>query len=167
MPISNALKNLYSSAPNDIYEIETLQISHPQFVQGPRYICNQRDGFSAQDENSNPVFYEASAFSVLKPKGQIGGKIELQVTLDNTTRETMEDLERLSKSPTEPIEVIYRVYLSNDPNTVQNLPPLKLDILGVVATVRYISFVAGLPNFRFNPFPKYRYELEKFPGLVR
>lgn len=167
MPISNALKRVYSSAPTDEYYIETLQISHPNFIDGDRYICNERDGFSGQDENGNPVTYTASAFAIIPPKGRDGAEINLQVTLDNTTRATMDDLENLSRRPTEPIQVIYRVYISSDPNTVQNDPPLKLDVLSVVATVRYISFVAGLPNYRFKPYPKLLYDLERFPGLIR
>ena len=167
MPISNALKRVYSSAPTEDYYIETLQISHPQFIDGDRYITNRRDGWSAQDENGNPVFYEPGAFSVIPPKGNTGAEISLQVTLDNTTRSVMDDLESLARAPTQPVEIWYRVYLESDPTTVQNSPPLKLDVLTVAATVRYVAFVAGLPNYRFKPFPKLVYELERFPGLIR
>jgi hypothetical protein len=78
----------------------------------------------------------------------------------------MSNLESLGQTPNIPIQVIYRVFLSDD-LTVQNDPPLTLDILAVKATQKMVSFSAGLTNLRNKPFPAQLYTTELYPGLAR
>jgi hypothetical protein len=79
----------------------------------------------------------------------------------------MENLELLAKTPTEPIVIFYRVYLSDDSTVVQNDPPLQLDIMTVTATNHLISFNAGMTNLRTRPFPATLYTTVMYPGLAR
>ena len=58
----------------------------------------------------------------------------------------MDELETLALTPTEPIILTYRVYLSDDTTVVQNDPPITLDIQTVTATQNAISFNAGMTN---------------------
>jgi hypothetical protein len=167
MPISDELKAIYVTAPVDDIYIETLTLSHPEITGTVRYITNNRDGWPAKLENGDDVLYTYTPFGVVPPDKAEQANLSLKVAIDNTSRNLMDELEALATQPTEPIAVIYRVYLLSDPNTVQNDPPLTLEVLSVTATEQAISFNAGITNLRSKPFPSELYSPEKFPGLVR
>jgi len=167
MPISDELKAVYATAPYDEYYIETLSLSHPQITGGTKYITNQVDGLSGKLEDGTDVYYSFTPFAVVPPDKAEQASLSLKVAIDNTSRTLMGDLERLATEPTEPIQVYYRVYLKSDPDTVQNDPPLNLEILSVTATESAVSFNAGITNLRGKPFPSVLYSTELFPGLIR
>ena len=79
----------------------------------------------------------------------------------------MDELELLSESPTDPITLKYRVYLESDDTTVQNDPPLILDIQSVTASSDSVSINAGMTNHRSRHLPSILYSTELFPGLKR
>jgi len=167
MPISEELKALYCTAPYDDFYVETLALEHPLFPGGVRYLSNVLGGWSAKLETGENVFFEYVPFAVVPPDKADQAAIELKVGIDNTSRALMDELELLATQPTDPIGLTYRLYLDSDPNTVQNDPPLQMDILGVTATEDTISFTAGLINLRGQPFPAVLYSTENFPGLIR
>ncbi len=166
MPISEELKRIYASAPTDDYYVETMELKHPGFSTGSRFITNLREGFTGKLEDDTVVFFQSAPFTVIQPKSGDQVAVSLNVVIDNADPILMQDLEALSRQPTVPVEIWYRVYLFSDPDTVQNTP-LKLDILGVSATNGYVSFTAGLTNLRKMPFPPKLYNLDGFPGLKR
>jgi len=167
MPISDELKRVYASAPDDDYYIETLELRHSGLTNGARFVTNQQDGLTGQLEDGSPVVYEFAPFSAIPPRSEEENNLTLQVAIDNASRSLMEELEAMAELPTEPIVVYYRVYLASDPNTVQNDPPLKLDIMNVNATQSVISFNAGITNLRQRPFPSMLYTTALYPGLAR
>jgi hypothetical protein len=170
MPISDELKAVYATAPVVRTYIETLTLEHPEFSGGFRYLTNQRDGWQAylSDLITNDlVDFEYVPFAVVPPQAEGDGAISLQVAIDNCDRVLMDELEILSVSPTIPIILTYRVYLSDDNTTVQNDPPMVLDITSVTATQFFITFNAGLTNLRNRPFPSKLYTVDKFRGLAR
>ena len=168
MPISDELKTVYSTAPNKRYYIETLALEHPGFSGGVRYVTTLVGGFTGKLEDGvTEVFYEYLPFAAIPPSAADDASINLQVAIDNTSSELMDELESLSNAPMVPIIITYRVYLDGDPDTVQNDPPLRLDILSVVASQSTIAFTAGLTNLRGLPFPSQIYSTELFPGLAR
>ena len=167
MPISDELKRIYVTAPNDDYYIETLSLYHVNLSGGVRYITNQEGGWSANLEDGTNVFYEYLPFVVVPPDMAEQAALSMKVGIDNTSRNLMDELELLSESPTDPITLKYRVYLESDDTTVQNNPPLILDIQSVTASQDSVSFNAGMTNLRSRPFPSILYSTELFPGLKR
>ena len=167
MTISPELKRVYATAPDDDYYVETLQLDHPNFTGGSIYITNQREGWTANVETGPIVAYQFVPFKAIPPKSGEENNITLDVALDNASRSLMDELETLATSPTDPITVTYRVYLASDTTTVQNNPPLKLDIMNVTATPLLISFSAGIVNLRGRPFPRFLYTLDYYPALRR
>lgn len=167
MPVSPELARVYASAPTDVQYIETLEISHPGFVGGLIYITNQPGGWTGTLETAQVVEFLPVPFATVPPRSADEASLTLQVGIDNASATLMENLERISQSPTDPIKVVYRVYLSNDPVTIQNDPPLTLDVINVTATVDTISFAAGITNLRKLPFPAVLYDTVAFPGLAR
>lgn len=167
MPISDELKEIYASAPNDDYYIETLELAHSQLEMGSIYITSQLSGWTAQLESGTEVFFQFLPFAAIPPTAAEEGNLTLQVAIDNASREIMEQLEALATEPREAIKVRYRVYLASDPSTVQNDPPLRLNIISVTVSTSVISFAAGLDNLRSIPFPGLLYTTELYPGLAR
>lgn len=171
MPVSPELAMIYASAPYDVHYIETLELQHPIFNQeviaGSRFITNQRDELTAKLEDDSTVTYEPAPFVAVPPNYEETSSLQLQVAIDNASRNLMEDMERLGSHPSIPIVVIYRVYLSDDHDTVQNNPPLKLDVTSVTAGEFAVTFNAGLTNLRKKPFPAIIYTVDQYPGLAR
>lgn len=167
MPLSDELKAVYCTAPHDEFYVETMTLEHPLFPGGIRYITSRLGGWEADLEDGSTVFFQYVPFATVPPDRAEQAAVELKVGIDNTSRELMDELERLAAQPTDPITLTYRVYLESDNTTVQNDPPLVLEILSVVAGEQAITFTAGLTNLRDKPFPSVLYSTERFPGLVR
>jgi hypothetical protein len=167
MPISDELAAVYATAPRDDYYIETLELAHSAFPNGARFITNQLAGWSALIETGALVNFEYLPFAAIPPNSAEDNNISLNVSIDNASVTLMEQLEALAAAPTEAIIIRYRVYLSSNNTTVQNDPPLKLDILSVTANQDVITFTAGLSNLRAIPFPNIVYSTALYPGLKR
>lgn len=167
MPISDELRKVYASAPVDNYYIETLSLTHPAFTGGVKYITNNKDGWSGKLEDDTLIAFEYAPFVAVPPNGADQAALTLQVGIDNSSRELMEELENISDTPSEPVIVVYRVYLASDPETLQNDPPLRLDVSSVLATQDVVSFAASMTNIRNMPFPSQLYTTDLYPGLSR
>jgi hypothetical protein len=171
MAISAELAAVYATAPVDRYYIECLSLVHPIFIeagnnQGEFHMTNQRDSFVGELEDGRFVTFTPVPFTAIPPNAEEQSDLQLQVAINNVSRDLMDNLEKLAQTPNVPIEIYYRVFLSDD-LTVQNDPPLRLDILAVKATQKMISFSAGLTNLRNKPFPALLYTTELYPGLAR
>jgi hypothetical protein len=167
LTISAELAAVYTSAPVVRYYVETLSLEHPGLA-ATRFLTNQRDGWTGTLEDTVTIeTFEYLPFSVVPPRAEGEGNVTLQVAIDNSSREIMADLETLALTPTDPIIVTYRVYLSDESTVVQNDPPMVLDIQSVTATQKVVGFNAGLTNLRTRPFPSTLYTVAKFPGLDR
>jgi hypothetical protein len=165
MAISPELKAVYTTAPVARHYIETLSLEHENLTY-VRWITNQAGGWTAKIEDATTQTFEYVPFAVIAPASEEEGAIRLQVVVDNADRVLMENLEALAATPTTPITLTYRVYLSDDTNIVQN-EPMVLDITHVTASQFLISFEAGLENIRGRPFPSKLYTIDRYPGLSR
>lgn len=166
MTISAELAAVYATAPMDRHYIETLELDHPIFGDG-FFMTNQREVMQGTLEDGRVVNFRPVPFTAIPPNAEEQSDVQLQVGIDNASRELMEFLERLGRTPNVPIVVTYRVYLSDDFTTVQNDPPLVLDIISVRATQQLVSFTAGNSNMRDKPFPSQLFTTELYPGLAR
>ena len=167
MAISEELKKVYATAPVDNFYIETLSLEHPIFPNGVRYLTNNNGGWIGNLETGAGVVYEFAPFVAIPPAAEDEAALTLQVGLDNSGRQLMDQLETMAQTPSQPIEVVYRVYLTSDPGTLQNNPPLRLWVAAVVATQDIVSFSASTTNLRNTPFPSKLYNIDLYPGLER
>lgn len=166
MTIKPELQYVYASAPVTDAHVETLELRHSGFTNGAIYITNQLAGWAAKLKNGSDVWFEFLPFGAVPPKSAHEGNFTLQVAIDNASRALMDQLEVLALKPTEPIIVVYRIYLASDPATVQNVP-LKLSIESVAASQSVLAFNAGKGNLRKQPFPSMQYDTDLYPGLAR
>lgn len=167
MAISPELKRIYATAPKDDYYVETLELSHSGFSVGSLFITNNPGGWQGLTEDARNITYTYSPFAAIQPRSGEENNLTLQVGLDNASSTLVLELEKIAEKPIEPIIVTYRVYLASDTDTVQNNPPLRLDVLSVTANLLTISFVAGIKNKRQLPFPSMLYTTDLYPGLAR
>ena len=168
MPISNELAAVYGSAQTYRHYVECLSLHHSGFNFGVHHITNQVGGWTGDLETGETgVEFNFVPFVAIPPKEEEQAALNLQVAIDNVARVLMDELENVASRPDIPIVIYYRVYLSDDPTTVQNSPPLKLDVAAVTATQDAITFTASQANLRRLPFPKQLYTTELFPGLAR
>ena len=167
MTISAELAAVYATAPIDRYYIETLSLEHPAFENGIRFLTNHNGGWVGDMGDGVIATYQYAPFVAVPPTDADQAAVTLNVAIDNAGKTLMEELENLASIPSQPIKVVYRVYLSSDPQTLQNDPPLTLSVASVTATQDVISFSATLTNLRNMPFPSVLYTTKLFPGLER
>ena len=130
MAISQALKEIYASAPATQRYIETLAFSHSLFSQ-TYYLTNDNQSWSFLLETGQLVTFAAMPFRIVLPKTDGQGNQDMGLTLANIGRDLVDPLEAANGKPSEPIKCVYRVYLDTANTTPQNTPPLSLIITGI------------------------------------
>lgn len=175
--LSQALAEAYASCPADDPILDTLEIRHPAFVDdlgnniALRIIANNED-FEGRLEDDAPmnagelVTFTSLGFDIQLPEVATSTVPEVNVTIDNVSREIMPHLKAAATS-NEKIEITYRPYLASDPNTVQMDPPLTLTLKSVSATPVSITGVASMLDIGNKAFPSDVYTTKRFPGLAQ
>jgi len=166
MPITPELKRVYASAPLDTRYIETLSLSHSQFGQ-VFYITNDLTGWRFALETGELKQFQAIPFVVVPPRQDGQGQQDLQITLDNIGREAMDAIEAASQIPSEPIVVVYRVYIDRPDSRPQNDPPLRLTLSNVAVGLTAITGTATRADTLNRLFPSVVYRTDTYPGLDR
>jgi hypothetical protein len=175
---SEALKEAMASAPADEVMLHTLEIQHDAFVDdagNPAAIRVVRDNqdLEARLEASasmNPgeiVNFVAMAFKVKLPGFESGQLPQLEITLDNASREVTKHLEQAISSSS-PIKIIWRMYLASDPlSGPDNDPPYVMILTSAKVTLLQVTGTATLDDLQNLSFPNRLYTTTDFPGLLR
>lgn len=169
--LSAAIKEAYASAPSDVVIVDTLEIRHPAFTV-PIRVTTQYAPISARLEGSAPlnagsvVEFQPFAFDFVLPEVVDTGIPELQITIDNVSKEILQHIELAMPQP-EKLEVTYRAFLSNDLlGGPQNDPPLHMTISSIEADAMAVRAKATIADFMNKKFPGENYTDTKFPGLT-
>lgn len=168
--LSQAIKEAYAAAPNSEVVYHTLEIYHPSFATPIRVVRDFVD-ISAKLESTAPrdastyQTFIGYAFDIMPPEVSSTGVPQLQITIDNVSRDIMAGLEAAVTTST-PITVIYRMYLASDLTGPQNNPPMALTIISMQADVFKVTATATFGDLVNKRFPNNLYTIETFPGLV-
>jgi hypothetical protein len=168
--LSQALKEAYAAAPDNVVAYHTLEIYHPAFTQPIRVVRDFVD-LSAKLEASAPrdastyVTFVGFAFDIVPPEVSATGVPQCQVTIDNVSRDIVANLE-LAIASNQPITMIYRLFLSTDLTGPQNNPPMTLSVINMQADVFKVTATATFGDLVNRKFPGQNYTTERFPGLV-
>jgi hypothetical protein len=177
MTYSAAIAEAYATANLDDVILDTLELRHPNFVDdngnniAARVVCGYQD-YNLTLENDAPqnagqtVIFQACQFTFTLPEYGDGEVPQLQVKIDNVSREITTYLEEASTSLT-PIGVTYRPYLASDPSGPQMDPPFSFKLSKVQVDVFQVSGTATTNDVNNWPFPYENYTPTRFPGLVR
>lgn len=168
--LTQALKEAYAAAPNDTVAYHTLEIYHPSFTTPIRVVRDFVDltatlESTAPRDASQAVLFVGYAFDIVPPEVSTTGVPQLQITIDNVSRDIMSNLESAVTTST-PITVIYRMFISTDLSAPQNNPPMTLTIVSISADVFKITATATFGDLVNKKFPSQSYTIETFPGLV-
>lgn len=172
-----ALKEAYAANPTNDVVLDTIEIRHPAFVDdagNPTAIRVVRgyDDITATLELDAPlnagqaVTFIAAAFNFTLPGFKEGQIPQLQLTLDNVSREVTAHLEQ-AIGQAAPIEVTYRPFLYSDLSAPQMDPPINMLLTTVTVDVFQVTGTATLNDVHNWGFPGRSYDLTSFPGLLR
>ena len=169
--LSEALKEAYASAPNNVVVINTLEIRHPAFT-APIRVVSDFAPVTAKLEAGAPVDggqmveFQPFAFELTMPEVTEKGVPELGLKIDNVSREILQNIE-LAISLPQKLELTYRAFLSNDLAAgPHNDPPLHLTIISIEGDAMSITAKASIADFINRKFPGEEYDESKFPGLI-
>ena len=160
--LTDAIKEAYAMAPADKSIIETLEIRQT----GSASIFIHR-GFSTIDlrlETGNTVTFQPVGFEFKLPKNSDTGGQSLQISIDNTDA-AISDFVQNAKSSRQPVQVLYRPYLSSDLTTPQMNPPLTLYLKNVSINSNTVTAQATFVDVVNKRFPNEYYTPDRFPGL--
>jgi hypothetical protein len=172
-----ALKEAYAANPSDDVVLDTIEIRHPAFVDDAgnptavRVVRGYDDivatlEWSAPLDGGRAVKFIGAAFSFTLPGFKEGQIPQLQLTLDNASREITAHLEQ-AIGQTAPIEVTYRPYLYSDLSAPQMDPPISMLLTNVTVDVFQVTGTATLNDVHNWGFPSRVYDTTRFPGLLR
>lgn len=165
MPISAALKEVYSSAPTTVRNIETLALSHSLFDK-VYYITNDNQNWTFLLETGATVTFISMPFKLILPTSDSVGKQDLGLTLANIGRDLVDPLEAAQAKPSEPIKCVRRVYLDQVSTTPAD-SPLTLLISAAQVTWDSVSATATRMDVLNRAFPYNFFRIDQFPGLRR
>jgi Domain of unknown function (DUF1833) len=168
--LKQAIAEAYASAPSDVIIFETIEIRHSALTVPARcvrdhQVLNARLELAAPIDPGLYVDFQPLAFRLELPSVTPNGVTEIKVALDAVDFELVKSLRAASESG-EPIELTYRLYLSNDLTGPQNDPPMHFTLTAPVVSDYSIEATANLPSLVNLAFPTTDYTLTQFPGLV-
>jgi hypothetical protein len=168
--LSAAIKEAYAAAPADVVIYHTLEIRHSSFATPIRVVRDFADldatlETTAPEDASTEVTFLGYSFALVPPEVSGNGTPQLQIEIDNVSREILANIE-LAMASTSLLTVIYRAFLSSDLTGPANDPPLTLTIFTISATPLRIRAVAGFQDIVNKRFPSGEYTAERFPGLT-
>jgi hypothetical protein len=166
MAISQALKEIYASAPATQRYIETLSFSHSLFP-NTYYLTNDNQPWMFTLEDGQWKDFLVMPFQIVLPTLDGDGNQDLNLTLANIGRDLVDPLEAAIAKPAEPVRCVYRVFLNQHLTRPQNDPVLQLSVTGVQVTKEAVSATATRTDVLNRAFPYNFYRTDLFPGLRR
>lgn len=175
--LSEAWKEACSVAPSGIVQLHTLEFRHPNFMDefnaptAIRVVLDHAE-LNAKLESDAPrnpgeyVVFVPMNFGLQLPNVESVAMPELQLWIDNAVRD-IEDALALATASPYPVEVTYRMYLSNDLTGPQNNPPLTFTLKNPEADDFQVTATASSSDTGNRQFPNEDYTPDRFPGLVR
>lgn len=158
-----AIKEAFALAPATQTIIHTLQVRQTG-VQPSIYIAQSRTGIVALDENGIEQTFLPVGFQFSLPPSSEEGFKSLDITIDNVDRKAS-DFVNTAKGSRQPVEMLYRPYLSDDLSRPQMIPPLILYLKDVEITEYQVKGKATFMDLVNKKYPSVLYQREHFPAL--
>ena len=163
MALSEELKKIYSSNPVGERYYDTIELSHSRFSK-TFYMVQDTDSHSWKLDNGTTVTFEPFPFSIQLPKA---GDVQQDISFmfDNVGQVGMPELEAAAELISEPIRLVYRVYI--DGYDTPQRAAINLVLTNIVADNISISSVATRPDLykRNIPTGNKAYFDARFHGL--
>ena len=168
MPIDASEQEIdfYMKSQSSVTELETLEISHPDFSEVFRVTFNDALGFEALDENGNEVFYQYVPMNFKGSTLSTNLDYALEITFGDLGTLIQKQLDRVEENDSWHINptVIYRSYRS-DRLDYPMRGPIFLEIGDYTYNKGGFAFKAQAPDLK-QPGTGMLFSLENFPTLL-
>jgi len=174
---SDALKEAWVHAPGSVVIHDTLSFAMKPspFLDGDgnpmeARVVNDWVPLAATLEDSAPmnageeVTFQPVPFELELPPEQEGGIPDIQISVDNVSRELSELLEQ-TDGTRNIVTVTHRRYLSSDTSGPHTIPVLTLTVRTPVVTVDRVTATAGFGEMHNTRWPADVHDVARFPGL--
>lgn len=155
----------FLNSKSNVVQLETLEISHPSFTKTYRVVRNAVAGITAKLENGSTVTFDYYPLKI----DTAGTKNDLDqvfnISIGDLGELVPSEIDEVTEASTFNIRptVIYRVYRSDDLNTVL-FGPIILEIASFVFNKEGASFEAKAPSLSVLKTGEV-YSLDRFPML--
>jgi len=164
MPLTEAQKRIYASAPIQSVFKQAIVLSHPGFTREFLLTNSPVNFFGIWNGQSRE--FAAVPFEVVEPRRDDSSQQDLRLRIDNVDPNIMIELEKASKDFTDPIKCTYVVFADDDPRP-QDDPPLVLYLSALEATPDAVIGTATRADVVNAEFPRRYYRINEFPGMNR
>lgn len=174
--MTTLLDQLFASNPRDKIYYLTLEFNHSAFrdeadaptsirlVQGYTPLVATLEAAAPKNPGA-AVTFKPAAFNVELPVKGVDGRHDMKVVLDAVNGEVIAQLERVAAAVREPIQVIFREFVSSDLSGPQSTP-IKMVAANPQVTALRATFTATFADLINKSFPSIRYTLTTHPGLA-
>jgi hypothetical protein len=157
-----AIVEAYALAPANVEIVETIELRHDA-LEEPMFLVSGRLNRILTADGVEQTF-RASNFKLVLPSTDEGGLQEMTITIANVENRVVDFCEVAVRSNA-PIQILYRPYRVDTPETPMMDPPLLLFLEDVTATDTEVSGRANPMDFLNLQFPNELYNRRDFPGL--
>lgn len=162
--LSVAYAEAATSAPVDRVILATYEMLHPSFTE-KILIVNDFSPLRATLEDGTTHDFTPCPVTIVPPSESDDAQAPtIQVQIDGVSSLIATQLEIAAKE-LQRIEVVERVYVSDDLSGPAILPPLKLTLKTVTINYTRVSAEASFSDPINRGFPKYDYLNREYPGL--
>ena len=171
MAISNQLKENYTISPSDEVQIHSIQLDFIRAVGGAsgRTFVNAYDSntpLNLKREDGVNIAVERRWFKISVPpvndRGVVAGSLDIE-NVDLAITDILKSIE----GTLNPIELTYRIYLSNSTHLPPLVnPPPVFYLSNAVISANLVRFKLVHPNLVNRNYPSRVYTISDFPQLI-
>ena len=162
--LSEAYAEAAASAPLDRTILTTYELIHPSFTERI-LIVNDFNPLTAKLEDGTTQDFVPCPVDVIPPEESDEARTPtIQVRIDGVSSIIASQLEIASKQM-QRVEIVERIYVSDDLLGPAVLPPLRLTLKTVNITATTIQAEAAFSDPVNRGFPNYDYLPKEYPGL--
>lgn len=161
--LSEDLKKIYSSNPNDKRFYETVEVSHSMFSK-VFYLVKDNENHTWILEDDSVVEFVSYPFEIVLPEAG-STQQDLSFSFDNTSLEIMNEVENAAQKIDEAIKLKYRVFI--DGSDTAQTAVVELSLTNIIADTKTISGIATRPDLfkKYFPFGAKTVFDKRFKGL--
>lgn len=161
--LETAIIEAYATAPTNVAVLETLEIRHSS-IPASIYLVRNNVDLDLTLETAEVKTFRAAAFQMTLPAVDDSGLQEIPITMDDIEDE-ITDFLNAAKGYEDPVQVVFRPYLSTDLTTPQYNPPLVLSLRNASAVNGVVTGRASFVDLINAKFLTELYSRQRFPSL--
>lgn len=160
--LQEALREAYATAQSNVVQLDTLEFSHPNV--DPLFLVKDRVDHLLRLETGVWKTFIATAIRFTLPATGENGLQDLNIAVDNVDRRPTLFVQKCIGSR-DPVQVVYRPYLSTDNTAPQIDPPLRLYLRDIQIRAEEVTGRATFADVLNRKFLTDTFNRRRFPTL--